>query len=176
MYDEKLNKLRLYDEGEWLSFLINTGMNKLIKIIQHEYLNAYEVYLIKKTRDTKVNFRDKQEIKEHIYAYYHFLGCFDIDPYVKNQNDQTVLAFPEKIEEFKSEKFEIQEHFIPRYEDIKSKITKSDVAKTKKEVLDIIKRNSKNNIADFNKKIISLVQMDDEFKETVVNMLGMLAI
>jgi len=43
-------------------------------------------------------------------------------------------------------------------------------------VLDIIKRNSKNNIADFNKKIISLVQMDADFKETVVNMLGMLAI
>ena len=73
IYDEKLNKIKMYDCGEWETNLIDKGLARLIEIVQDAYLDAYECYLIKKITSGAVPHRDRQELREHLNMYYKFI-------------------------------------------------------------------------------------------------------
>lgn len=169
IYDEKLNKLKMYDCGEWETNLIDKGLSRLIEIVQDAYLDAYECYLIKKIVSGSVPHRERQELKEHLNMYYRFIQVFDVDPFVKDKSDIEVLSYPDIVEGRGAHK--IEDEYTKMYEEIKDKCTRGELSKIKKEVLDIIKRNSKNNIQEFNKKIMGLVKMDDTFKNQIVGQL-----
>jgi hypothetical protein len=169
IYDEKLNKIKMYDCGDWETNLIDKGLARLIQIVQDAYLDAYEYYLLKKIRSSTVCPRDRQELKEHLHMYYKFIQVFDVNPLVKDKSDIEVLSYPEIVE--KSGPHDIEDEYIKIYDEIKDKCTRGELSKIKKEVLDIIKRNSKNNIQEFNKKIMGLVKMDTAFKNQIVGQL-----
>lgn len=170
LYDEKINKLALYESGVWESLLIESGLKKLVIIIQSSYLDAYEQYLIRKIMDRKTLHTYKMDLRELLYEYYKFIGCFDIDPYVKEKNNNQIL-YNEDHEKFRQpipsndiNSHTIQDEYLPYYNSIRDKTTKSEITRSKKDVLEIIKRNTKKNIDELNKKLVSLINMDEEFK------------
>lgn len=55
------------------------------------------------------------------------------------------------------------------YTSERDNIKKMDINSIKKEVLDIVKRNTNRNIDDMNKKIVELFQMDENFKQIICN-------
>ena len=45
----------------------------------------------------------------------------------------------------------------------------SEVKNVKKEVVDIVKKNSKANVIELNKKMMEVLQMDEEFKNNILD-------
>ena len=171
LYDEKLNKLKLYEAGSWESTLIDNGIRNMIAIIQDGYLDAYECYLIRKIKTNNTSMIERNEIRILLMKYYKFIGCFNRNPYVLSRCDAEVIKYGEDDFELNDD-YSIEDEFMPKYKNICDQTTKSELNKTKKDVLDIIKRNSKHNISEFNKKVCSLLQMDSEFKKHIVTMLN----
>jgi predicted RNA-binding Zn-ribbon protein involved in translation (DUF1610 family) len=175
IYDEKINKLKCFRCGEWKTYLLESGIKELIETIQRYYLDSYECYLIRKTRSQDSSVFSKTAMKELLSNYYQFLACFDITPFVYNKNDYQVLynSDDEKhhtcVESSDISKFAVADEFNKLYNDAKSKTPASEVNKQRKAVKDIIKRNTKSNIVELNKKMLSLFQMDEEFKTSIIN-------
>jgi hypothetical protein len=61
----------------------------------------------------------------------------------------------------------ISRRFTKIYNDIYGGITNTERKSKHKELLDIVKSNSKNNIQELDKNIIDLVNLDTEFKEGI---------
>lgn len=172
MYDSKSNKLSLYgidQEKEWKQLLVASGIKKIIELIQEYYLNSYECYLARRLFDDKEKAFHKQICKEQLEEYYKFIGCFDVDPYVKGHFDNEIL-FSSDDDEFYTDSREtsIQDELYPMYKKIRDKTTKCDINSTKREVLDLIKRNTQKNVTDLNNKVVELFRMDEDFKNEIM--------
>lgn len=148
MYDSRINKLAIYSDETWEEYLLNTGVKRIINIIKEFYLDSYEVYLIHSI-ETSSEFKRQQSI-ELLEEYYKFLGCFDIKPSI-NVDDENVYTT-----------------YMKRYKQLFEKITKSESNHVRKEVLDIIKRNSVRNIDEMNNYIMELLNADEKFKSVII--------
>lgn len=174
IYDEKLNKLRYFSCGEWKTYLLESGIKELLETIQKCYLDTYECYLIRKINMDDNPF-NKTTFKELLSDYYKFLACFEITPYVAGKNDNQILfnvedsRYHDHIEDGDVEKHIISDDFTALYNESKGKNTISEVNKQRKAVKEIIKRNTKSNIVELNKKMLSLFQMDEEFKASLID-------
>lgn len=173
IYDDKLNKLKVFTFGTWKSSLIDGGIKELIEKIQSCYLDSYECFLLRKYNNGSV-FEMKQA-SEHIEEYYKFISFFDITPYVLDKNNNQIIynsddeRFHQDINDSELKNYSIQDHWYPSYKKIRDNITVKEYNKITKTVTDIIKRNSRNNVVELNKKMMELFQMDETFKVKVIN-------
>jgi hypothetical protein len=164
-YDEKVNKLALYDSGTWQKLLYIAGIVKLITTIQNVYLNAYEKYLIQKTEDTHSSYQARAKFEELIVEYYRFLVAFGVKPM-----SQTCLNDSELVPCMSRNNYDVKDRFSVKYIKVVDNMKQSEITKIGKEILDILKRNSKRNLEDLNRKMMSLFNMDDEFKTSILKM------
>lgn len=174
IYDNKTNKLKLYGlEGlaDWEEVLVAKGINKIIELTKTYYLDAYECYLIRRLQDPDETAFNKQKCREQLNVYYKFIGCFDIDPYVKDHLDYEILY------DLDDDRYDIdngnrlmEEEYYPMYVNIRDKTPKRDINNTRKDVIEIIKRNTKRNIDELNKKVVELFQMDEAFKNNMLRL------
>lgn len=186
MYDTQLDKLRLYDSGEWEEMLIMSGIKRLIEIIQTVYLCYYEKYVIRKIVSTKTSPLVKQTNLELLEEYFKFIGCFYIEPHFKEKSDKELIESDHifgsdddsENEEvtydditYGDDTYDITERFWRMYIRIRDDIKQGDIKRAKAEVLSIIKRNTKKNIEELNKKVCSLFQIDKEFANTFMPIL-----
>ena len=173
LYDEVLNKLKLYFSGEWRNVLLEAGIKQIIEKIQVCYLDHYECFLIRRYNDSSFQWQLKTQIKEHIEDYYKFLSIFEITPYVYQKTNNEILYSMEDPRyhntDTSDDKHSIEDEWYPRYIAIKNKLSISEVNKVKKEVHNIVKRNSKASVIDLNKKMMEIIQMDEEFKKSIID-------
>jgi hypothetical protein len=173
IYDQKFNKLKLYEDGEWNQFILISGIRTLLMKTQEVYFNPYECYLIRKIEYSNIGPFNKQVFREKLTDYYKFIASFDIAPYVKNKND-TEIKFnfmDEKHNAFLNHTDENREmpiRYMSMYCKIKDDLKQSHLNKIKKDVIDIVKKNSQKNIDELNKKVFALFNMDDEFKNSIL--------
>lgn len=160
-YDTKVNKLKIFD-GEWEEMLTNRGIRKIIEAIQSHYWNEYECYLLKKIYTPGDVYR-AQKFREQIEEYYRFIGSFDIDPYCRNRANSNILGNNDDTQ------YEIGEEWYGKYVKIRDNTKKSDLSDNKKNVLDIIRKNSAKNIEELNKKVFELFACDEIFQEMISN-------
>ena len=157
-YDKNADKLKIYD-GEWEEMLTNKGVKKILEIIQSCYWDAYECYLLRKLFGD-ANAFNKQRCRELLVEYYKFIGCFDVEPFVKNKDNEEIIGRP-----CSSDEFSICDEVYHLYVNTRDNIKKSEINEVKKSVLDIIRKNSDRNANELNKRIFELFNMDEEFKE-----------
>ena len=173
IYDEKLNKLKLFSCGNWKSHLIDSGIKELIEKIQACYLNYYECYLIRKI--TSGTPHEKKQAEEHLEQYYKFIACFDITPYATDKTNNQILynadddKYHIKVDPSNFDEYSLQDFWMSKYKKIKDTITMQEHNKVTRNVKDIIKRNSRNNVVELNKKMMELFQMDESFKKTIIS-------
>ena len=93
--------------------------------------------------------------------YYKFLAIFDHHPYVYTEPIEYVIANykTDDPDEFRS-------YGMDKYNKLKEELTKSDINKTKKNVLDIVKRNHKMNLKKLNESISELINIDQDYKNS----------
>lgn len=152
LYDEQSQRIKLVEFGRWRSKILESGIDEILLKIQSGYLDYYEEYLLRKCKGA--NTYTMQVIKERLEDYYKFLVCFDLDPCVKD------IKY---IEDDKTEKL------YKLYKDIKNELKKTEETKTRRAVTCIIRRNCKANIIELNKKIMDLIQVDEDFKSHVLD-------
>ena len=175
IYDEVPNKIKLFCCGEWRSSLLDAGIQDIVSKIQSCYLDYYECYLLRKFYDVSIASPQKSHIRELIEDYYKFIACFDIIPYVKNKNNNEIL-YPSDDPRHHStsntcpeDLYTIEEQWYPCYKRIKGALMMTEVKHVKREVADIVKKNTKANIIELNKRMMEVIQVDEEFKNTVLD-------
>jgi hypothetical protein len=173
IYDEKFNKLKLYESGCWTESLLMNGIRILLMQIQAVYFNVYECYLIRKIEYSQLVPQHKAKIREQLSEYYKFLGCFCIDPYVMGRNDSEIKynIDDERCDpclEFTDQNRKIPIYYTKMYTEIRDKTLVSQLNRIKNDIIDIIKKNSKRNLDELNKKVFALFNMDEEFKQTIL--------
>jgi hypothetical protein len=152
LYDEQSEKIRFVEFGTWRSKMLESGVDEIICKIQSGYLDYYEDYLLRRCESADAY--SLQIIKERLEDYYKFLVCFDLDPCVKDMK---------YLEDTKSEAI------YNMYRRIRTELRKIDETKVRREVTRIIRRNCKANIIELNKKIMDLIQVDEGFKQHVLD-------
>ena len=169
LYDDILNKIKIFCDGEWNSFLIDNGIKDIIHKIQSYYLDIYECYIIRKIIN-EINLRYISELNETLNEYYKFLAWFDITPYVYEKNNNKIMFNSDNDKYFEnSNDYSISDEFYNKYTIIATKLNKYDINKVKKGIEMIIKKNSKSFIIDLNKKILNSFNDDESFKTQFIN-------
>ena len=161
-YDEIPNKLRIFTCGEWNTMLLDAGIKQMLHKIKACYLDAYECYLIRKLDESSTGAHSRMQFKEHLLDYFKFLACFDISPYVADASDGDILKND-------NSSYDLQDQWYPKFKGIKESITVTESNKIKKEVKDIVKRNTRSNIIELNKLIMQVFNVDADFKENIIN-------
>jgi hypothetical protein len=174
VYDEKFNKLKLYESGQWNESILISGVRTLLMKIQGVYFDPYECYLIRKIEYSTLNLFNKQLFREKLVDYYKFLGCFEIDPYAKDKNDTEIKYNIDDdnydyLAEYTDRNREMPIRYMNLYVKTRDDTKKSESNKIKKDIIDIIKKNSKKNVDELNKKVFSLFNMDEEFKNFILS-------
>lgn len=165
LYDEKYNKLKLYEYGSWNESIIISGIKTFLSKIQEFYLDNYEFYLIRKIEVNDVNCRNKSKSRELLIEYYKFIGCFDIEPESSKRTDPEILY----DEDSDDESTDISDKYNSLYIKTRDDTKKSYINNIKKQVIDIIKKNSQRNVNELNKKVTSLFHMEEEFKNKLLS-------
>jgi hypothetical protein len=161
IYDTIGDKVKLYNEGQWKTFLFHSGMSQILQCLQDGYLNFYETYLLKKYTVTQ-NHRTRALISEYLKGYYRFLACTELIPFVYEKTDGIIL-------DTLSEEYTLEETWYTKFKDIKDNLKASEMKRTMTQIGNIIKRNSKSNIVELNKKIMEMINVDDTFQKEVLN-------
>ena len=149
VYDEQLHKLKFFTCGEWKSQLFDGGVKYLMRKIQEHFFDYYECYLLRKITNASSAF-DKTVIAEHLEAYYKFIACFEIPPFIATNNDRQIL-FDSDRDSSSLDAYSIQDTWYPRYKKAKTTMTKCN--KITNAVKDVIKRNIRNNVIELDKKL-----------------------
>lgn len=161
LYDPKLNRFKLFEDGDWEEMLVEKGIKKIIIILQNALFDAYEFYLIRNINSDK-SYQKKQELKELLQEYYKFIGYFNVYPAVKDKSDGYILNDEE------NDVYELSDKYWNLYTSEDKNINKTDTKSIKKNVIDIIKRNTIRNIDEMNKKVVELFQVDEIFKQKIL--------
>lgn len=151
LFDEQSERIRIVEFGSWRSKILESGVDEIMSKIQSGYLDYYEEYLLRKCHNTDPY--TMQVIRERLEDYYRFVVCFDLDPcikeakYLEDSNTECIYNI---------------------YRRVKNDLRKTDETKVRREVTRIIRRNCKANIIELNKKIMDLIQVDEDFKQRVL--------
>lgn len=151
--------MRLYQDGVWDETIINIGIKKLLFCLQENFLNEYEVWLIKKHQSCSTHFATKNSILEYLSEYFRFLAALDLYPFVKGKRNWQL--------EIEDSDADLEEIYMKIYKKVESNMTKSECKDIQRQLFDIIKGNSKRSTDELNKKIIELIHMDTSFKSSV---------
>ena len=163
-FDTIINKIKIFCDDEWCSFLVDFGIKNIIEKIQYAYLNSYECYIIRKLINES-DYKSKIELKEILEEYYKFLAWFDIQPFIYRKNNNSILYNDNDDKYYEpNEDYDIYHKYYKLYDVILSKINKIEQSKVKKGIESIIKKNSKSFIIELNKKFLELFKNDDEYK------------
>lgn len=160
VHDAQSDRVKLFQDGEWISLMFDVGIDDLISRVKACYLDSYECYLIRKY--TQSSAFTKQQMIERLQDYYRFIICFDLRPSIERLKDCDILT------ESTSESYDLEERFMEVFRKIKNDIKYSDVTRLRKQVANIIKKNSKASMASLNMQMLDLIQADDDFKEVVM--------
>jgi hypothetical protein len=158
LYDIKRKRLRVYD-GTWDDHLDNSGLEFIANTIVDRYLEAYEIYIIKNIYgDVVLTGLEASEARECLKDYYKFIACFDIKPYATEKALQDSY-FDEVVRE------QIYKDLGEMYDQINDSMTKTYFKDIHKQMMDIIKSNTYISIAELDKAIIGIVNVQSDFKQ-----------
>ncbi len=172
IYDEKMKELNLFVSGSWETLILERGLKEVISLLQDFFFNYYEKYLIRKIY-METNEQEKMKYRNDLENHYKLIGCFDLPPYIKNKNDLEILGayYQENIDSFdnkdEKDKYLLEERWLKLYNNTVDNTKKCEINKTKRNIIDILKNNTKRNMKELNLKIINLLNIDDEFKSTL---------
>lgn len=197
IYDNKFKELKFYENGSWESMPLDRGTKEYILCIQRNYLDMYEKHLIRVINDTR-DARARAQYREMLELYFKFIGCFDVEPYCKDADDDQILRPSSSSEEEESMDYDsedededstgsestyftnfqsrhreptttLQETYYPMYKQAVKTLTKAFVNKMIRTVQDVIKRNSAKNVDMLNERIAKLIHMDSVFRNIMLD-------
>lgn len=174
LYDNKLNKCCFYEGGVWKSAFIHSTLKKIINTIQDYFWNAYECYLIRKLNNTTTTFHTKNKIKERLIEYYKFIGSIEVDPFVKDRSNNKIMYTMDEEEYFdeypphETQHYTLCDEYYKLYKTTQNNLTLKQSNDWKNKIVECVKSNCKNNVSELNKLIMGMMDVDDEFKQSIM--------
>lgn len=175
LFDSDLNKLVVFDSGQWVEMFIASGLIHIVKTIQDYFLNAYECYLIRKVEKINITPFEREEIRLLLKAYFTFLASIGCEPFIINRPNVQIVNNPdddkydEDIDPFDEASFSLSTKYYPLYSTIRENLVAKEKECLKGKIIDQIKRNCRKNVKELNAAILSLIVMDEEFKQTILS-------
>lgn len=164
MYDDTLDRIKIYCDEEWIPYMLPSGMRRIVEILRSNYLDNYECYLYKKLYiDKDINATQLNNVRLHLKQYYRFLAIFDLYPLVYSEPVENII-FGYQTED----RDEFHDFGMGEYNNEKQNLSKSEINKTKKDVLEIVKRNHKVNLKKLNETVLRLINVDTNFRNTLM--------
>ena len=160
IYDTKNNKINIY-EGVWEEMLAQNGLIRVLTTIQDNYLDAYEIYLIR-TIETTPSYREKARHLELLKEYYKFISSFGLPARVDDMTNGHILNN-------RSVSLDLSERYWSIFAKIRDNQKRREVCKMKRDVIEIIKRNSNQCVEEMNKTVVELIHMDEKFKHIMLS-------
>jgi len=164
LFNEKLNKILMYHDDQWDIHLMERGLQEIIRILRDYYLESYEKHIYRKLHmDTNINAFDRNTYQVRLREYYKFLACFEVYPFVyQKENGDVLKDFSHNNEHY------LEEMGMKIYKEIKDGLNKVEINKMRKTVVDMIKKNTQYNVQNLNKNILKIVNIDEDFKNTLL--------
>lgn len=167
LYDKATKRIKIYEDGKWNDLYLQKGLMSVISNIQEHFLDNYECKLIRKI-ESSTNLRYKQKCKEALSTLYEFLATFNMPPYVASKADNEILYEYEHALYGKGEdKYDMNDRFYPMYQNVLSNMKSCKKTQTIKDVVDVLKCNTHDNICTLNKIIKDLLKMDASFQLSI---------
>ena len=166
LFVEELNKIKLYHDDEWESYLMDAGIQRIITILRDYYLETYEKYIVKKLFGiNNLDALSRSKYRAQLVELYRFYGHFDILPYAKDKkNTELIDHFSHTNDNF------LQDFCMELYLEEKNKLTKTEINTMKRQIIGIIKKNTQFAIKSLNKSILQLANINEEFKEHILTL------
>lgn len=153
LYDKKQNKMSyMEDDGRWKVSLVDKGLSMLLGKIKDNFLDYYECYLI---RQIRLDNATDDLLKE----YYKFLVVFHIEPITYSSDDSVIL------ENDDYEVYTCKDEFYSLYTEIRLDIKISERMRIRRQMIDIIKRNSYTNEDRLSSDIHNIFAEEEDFKK-----------
>ena len=162
----KTNKTYIY-EYVWEEMDTAQGLQRLLQIMQSSYWNKYESFLLgrilQKKNDSVTNL-----CINLIKDYYSFILSFDLRPYC-NKSNTPKLRDDQDVPHQNTEDYSVFEkifslRLFSLYDNIQDQIPRSQTSANRKKVDDIIKRNSRGNLAKLDNHIFELFETNEAFR------------
>ena len=168
-YNKNNNRIAFYLGDEWDDNECNKGLTYLIDTLVSSYLDYYEMYLIRKIEHGTMV--DKSTVHSSLVEYYTFTSTFDVKPFVQGKHDSQVMYNSDDDEAAFTdvESHRIVDTYTALYHRCKSGTTQAQRRELHKAVLDIVKNSTKTNILEINKQIMTLLNLDEEFKRVITH-------
>jgi len=147
-------------EGRWDDYMCDPGIHYLIDTLVSYNLEEYEAYLIRKLESRST----LGEFKSSLEDYYGFIAVFDVDPWVRNKSDADLM------DSVRFEGNEIACSYMDIYKRVKEGLTDIQRKTTARMVIDVIKTTTKTNVRELNKRIMSILNLDDGFKRAMLQL------
>lgn len=161
-YCKKEQRIKIFNDGEWTTYLECSGIEKVVEYLLLNYLNDYELYLLTKIHEAMCS--SKILMEERLNIYYKFLSIFDILPHADGRSDQLLVGRSLK----EGNPYYISDFGMKLYFEQKKKLSQREKRETRKQILMIIKTNSEANVKDLNLALIKLLVIDSEYKEKIL--------
>lgn len=170
LYDTKLKTLKTCnDNGSWNEHLLHKGVQMVMQVIQEAYLEEYEKELIRRihTASQKRHYREKQHAEEILESYYKFLACFELEPIVSRMRDRDILYRKFTREWEASHSRDYADRYFQSFNKIKDSLLQKEIIAIHKKAIDILRHNSRRNIDELNRMVVSLFVKDEDFKACI---------
>jgi hypothetical protein len=165
LFVEELNKITMYHDDEWESYLMDAGIKRIITILRDYYLETYEKYVINKIYGiNSLDAYNRNNYKVQLNQLYRFYAYFDVEPYAKNkENGELISDFSHSDDNF------LRDYCMDQYNQLIKEIGKVEKNNAKKQIIGIIKKNTQVNIKNLNKSILKLANVNEEFKTHILS-------
>lgn len=146
----------------WESIDNDKSGRNIVEIIQAHVWNNYEFYLIRKLE--KNNNVDNEDIKRHLYLYYKFISCFDLNPHVCDAANDNEILYNIDDTEFNDNNLDsIKRKYIKLYHDCKTNLDEMARIAIRMLVDYIVKNNGSYSYENFNDKIKTIFVRDPKY-------------
>jgi len=146
--------------GRWDDYMCDPGIRYLVDTLVSYNLENYEVYLIRKLEERAT----LGELSTSLEDYYRFISVFGVLPWVHNKGDAELL------DDDSLEDNEIASKYVRMYDRVKGDLTDAQRKVTARAVVDVIKTTTKTNMRELNKRIMGLLNVDEGFKQAVLQL------
>lgn len=161
MFNKELQKIMINRETQWETYLMDAGINEIVRIFRDYYMEIYEFNKIKLMFGT-IDGVNKYGQENYLREYYQIIAKFDVLP--SSYQQKNAFIYPE----FKHDnEYFISDYCMKLYNDVKSNLSKSEISKSKKQIIDIIKNNNNYNCKNLDKYLINMINHDNEYMKFI---------
>lgn len=176
MYDNRTNRIKIYEVDGWRDFIAPSGMLVVIETIKDKLLDTYELALVHKVYTRHVDPREQSEARSFMQHLYDFLAVFDLEPRVSNMTNGEIMCDSEERSYDGDDSMTIEERCMAQYKVRRERLTSAEKSRVMRGVREIIRKNSIEARRNVFREVLALMHADEGFTSRLAGLAGPLQV